>query len=223
MTVAQKLYESGKITYMRTDSPSLSDLALNSIQAYINKEFGKDFSNRKQYSSKNSNAQEAHEAIRPTYIENTNEGINRDEERLYNLIWKRTIASQMSNARLEKTTAKIDISTRKEKFIAEGEVLKFEGFLKVYLEGTDDEETEESGMLPTLTIGQTLDFKNIEARQRFTQAPARYTEASLIKKLEELGIGRPSTYAPTISTIINREYVMKGEADGKPRAYQRLE
>lgn len=223
MTVAQKLYESGKITYMRTDSPNLSDLALNSIQAYINKEFGKEFSNRKQYASKNSNAQEAHEAIRPTYIENTNEGSNRDEERLYNLIWKRTIASQMSNARLEKTIAKIDISTRKEKFIAEGEVLKFEGFLKVYLEGTDDEETEESGMLPALNIGQNLAFKSIEARQRFTQAPARYTEASLIKKLEELGIGRPSTYAPTISTIQNREYVVKGEAEGKPRAFTKLE
>ena len=223
MNVAQKLYESGKITYMRTDSPNLSDLALNSIQSYINKEFGKEFSNRKQYSTKNANAQEAHEAIRPTYIENTNEGNNRDEERLYDLIWKRTIASQMSNARLEKTVAKIDISTRKEQFIAEGEVLKFEGFLKVYIEGTDDEDTEESGMLPTLKTGQNLTYKTIEARQRFTQPPARYTEASLIKKLEELGIGRPSTYAPTISTIQNREYVVKGEAEGKPRAFRKLE
>lgn len=223
MSVAQKLYESGKITYMRTDSPNLSDLALNSIQSYINKEFGKEFSNRKQYASKNSNAQEAHEAIRPTYIENTNEGSNRDEERLYDLIWKRTIASQMSNARLEKTVAKIDISTRKEKFVAEGEVLKFEGFLKVYIEGTDDEDTEESGMLPALAVGQDLNYKSIEARQRYTQPPARYTEASLIKKLEELGIGRPSTYAPTISTIQNREYVLKGEAEGKPREYRKLE
>ena len=223
MSVAQKLYEAGKITYMRTDSPNLSDTALNSIQAYINKEFGKDYSNRKQYASKNSNAQEAHEGIRPTYIENTNEGSNRDEERLYDLIWKRTIASQMSNARLEKTIAKIDISTRKEKFNAEGEVLKFDGFLKVYIEGTDDEDTEESGMLPPLTVGQNLIYKNIEARQRFTQPPSRYTEASLIKKLEELGIGRPSTYAPTISTIQNREYVIKGEAEGKPRSYQKIE
>ncbi|HNA38481.1 MAG TPA: type I DNA topoisomerase [Chitinophagales bacterium] len=223
MSVAQKLYESGKITYMRTDSPNLSDLALNSIQSYITKEYGKEYSNRKQYASKHSNAQEAHEAIRPTYIENTNEGINRDEERLYDLIWKRTIASQMSNARLEKTVAKIDISTRKEQFIAEGEVLKFEGFLKVYLEGTDDEDTEESGILPPLSVGQNLQYNNIEARQRFTQAPARFTEASLIKKLEELGIGRPSTYAPTISTIQNREYVVKGEAEGKPREYQKLE
>lgn len=223
MNVAQKLYESGKITYMRTDSPNLSDLALNSIQSYITKEFGKEFSNRRQYSSKNSSAQEAHEAIRPTYIENTHEGINRDEERLYDLIWKRTIASQMSNAQLEKTVAKINVSTRKEKLIAEGEVLKFEGFLKVYLEGTDDEEQEETGMLPKLDIGQQLDYKSIEARQRFTQPPSRYTEASLIKKLEELGIGRPSTYAPTISTIQNREYVMKGEQEGKPREYQKIE
>jgi DNA topoisomerase-1 len=223
MSVAQKLYESGKITYMRTDSPNLSDLALNTIQSYINKEFGKEYSNRKQYASKNSSAQEAHEAIRPTYIENTNEGINRDEERLYDLIWKRTVASQMSNAKLEKTIAKIDISTRKEKFIAEGEVLKFDGFLKVYIEGTDDDEQEESGMLPPLNVGQSLTYKNIEARQRFTQPPARYTEASLIKKLEELGIGRPSTYAPTISTIQNREYVVKGDREGLPRAYQKIE
>jgi DNA topoisomerase-1 len=223
MSVAQKLYEYGKITYMRTDSPNLSEEALNSIQSYINKEFGKDYSNRKQYASKNSNAQEAHEGIRPTYIENTNEGTNRDEERLYDLIWKRTIASQMSNARLEKTVAKIDISTRKEKFVAEGEVMKFDGFLKVYIEGTDDEDTEESGMLPALSVGQQLDYKNIEARQRFTQPPSRFTEASLIKKLEELGIGRPSTYAPTISTIQNREYVLKGEAEGKPRLYQKLD
>ena len=133
MSVAQKLYEYGKITYMRTDSPNLSEEALNSIQSYINKEFGKDYSNRKQYASKNSNAQEAHEGIRPTYIENTNEGTNRDEERLYDLIWKRTIASQMSNARLEKTVAKIDISTRKEKFVAEGEVMKFDGFLTAFV------------------------------------------------------------------------------------------
>ncbi|MCA9345854.1 DNA topoisomerase I, partial [Candidatus Saccharibacteria bacterium] len=152
MQVAQKLYEAGKITYMRTDSPSLSDLALNSIQVYINKEFGKDYSNRKQYATKNASAQEAHEAIRPTYIENTSEGSNRDEEKLYQLIWKRTIASQMSNARLEKTIAKIDISNRKELFVAEGEVLKFEGFLKVYIESTDDEEEDEAGMLPALNV-----------------------------------------------------------------------
>jgi DNA topoisomerase-1 len=223
MIVAQKLYEAGKITYMRTDSPNLSELALNSINSYINKEFGNEFANKRQYSSKNSNAQEAHEAIRPTYIENTNEGSNRDEEKLYQLIWKRTIASQMSNARLEKTVARIDISNRKEIFSAEGEVLKFEGFLKVYIESTDDEEQEETGMLPALNVNQVLEYKNIEARQRFSQPPSRYTEASLIKKLEELGIGRPSTYAPTISTIQNREYVSKGEAEGKPRAYNKLE
>jgi len=223
MIVAQKLYEAGKITYMRTDSPNLSDEALGNIQGYINKEFGQQYSNRKQYASKNASAQEAHEAIRPTYVENTNEGTNRDEERLYDLIWKRTVASQMSNARLEKTVAKIDISTRKEKFNAEGEVLKFDGFLKVYLESTDDEEAEEAGMLPPLNVNQVLEYKNIEARERFTQPPSRFTEASLIKKLEELGIGRPSTYAPTISTIQNREYVIKGEAEGKPRTYQKLD
>lgn len=223
MLVAQKLYEAGKITYMRTDSPNLSELALNSINAYINKEFGKDYANKKQYSSKNSNAQEAHEAIRPTYIENTNEGSNKDEEKLYQLIWRRTIASQMSHAKLEKTVAKIDISTRKEDFVAEGEVLKFEGFLKVYTESTDEEEQEETGMLPALNVNQILEYKNIEARQRFSPPPPRYTEASLIKKLEELGIGRPSTYAPTISTIQNREYVIKGESEGKPRNYTRIE
>lgn len=223
MSVAQKLYEAGKITYMRTDSPNLSELALSTIQSYINKEFGKDYSNRKQYSAKSSNAQEAHEAIRPTYIDHTHVSGHRDEERLYELIWKRTIASQMSNAKLEKTIAKIDISNRKEKFNAEGEVLKFEGFLKVYLESSDDDEQEETGMLPPLQVGQLLDYKNIEARQRFTQAPARYTEASLIKKLEELGIGRPSTYAPTISTIQNREYVVKGDREGLPRSFQRME
>ena len=223
MSVAQKLYEAGKITYMRTDSPNLSELALNTIESYINQEFGKDYSNRKQYSAKSSNAQEAHEAIRPTYIDHTHVSGYRDEERLYELIWKRTIASQMSNAKLEKTIAKIDISNRKEKFNAEGEVLKFEGFLKVYLESSDDDEQEEAGMLPPLQVGQLLDYKNIEARQRFTQPPARYTEASLIKKLEELGIGRPSTYAPTISTIQNREYVVKGDREGLPRSFQRLE
>lgn len=223
MQVAQKLYEAGKITYMRTDSPNLSDLALNTIQAYISNSFGKDYSNRRQYATKNASAQEAHEAIRPTYIENVNEGSTRDEEKLYQLIWKRTIASQMSNAKLEKTVAKIDISNRKEQFIAEGEVLKFEGFLKVYIESTDDEDQEETGILPPLTVGQSLNFTSIEARERFSQPPARFTEASLIKKLEELGIGRPSTYAPTISTIQNREYVIRGEQEGTPRAFKKLE
>ncbi len=227
MSVAQKLYESGKITYMRTDSPNLSEMAMDSIESYVSKEFGKEYSNKKQYASKNSNAQEAHEAIRPTYIENMNEGNNSDEQKLYTLIWKRTIASQMSNAKLEKTTARIDISNRKEKFNAEGEVLKFDGFLKVYIEGTDDDEQkedgEEAGMLPPLSVGQDLSYRNIEARQRFSQPPARYTEASLIKKLEELGIGRPSTFAPTISTIQNREYVVKGEREGLPRTYRKLD
>ena len=167
--VAQKLYESGKITYMRTDSPNLSVTALDSIEAYVNKEFGKEYSNRKQYASKHSGAQEAHEAIRPTYTENTAEGTTRDEEKLYDLIWKRTVASQMSNAKLEKTIAKIDVSTRNEKFVAEGEVLKFEGFLKVYIEGTDDEDAnaEETGMLPAWLLAHIWTIKELKRARDF--------------------------------------------------------
>ncbi|MCB9033169.1 MAG: type I DNA topoisomerase [Chitinophagales bacterium] len=224
MMVAQRLYESGQITYMRTDSTSLSAMALDSIESYIKNSYGNSYSDKRQYATKNASAQEAHEAIRPTYIENVNASGSRDEEKLYQLIWKRTIASQMSKAQLERTVATIDLSNRQENFVAKGEMLKFDGFLKVYIESTDDEdeEQEDEGMLPQLSVGQTLAYKNIEARQRFTQAPARFTEASLIKKLEELGIGRPSTYAPTITTILKREYIVKGIKEGDPRNYNQL-
>ncbi|MCO5249617.1 MAG: type I DNA topoisomerase [Chitinophagales bacterium] len=218
MMVAQKLYESGKITYMRTDSTALSDLAINSAASYIQKTYGNEYSHPTQYATQSTNAQEAHEAIRPTYLENESVNGTRDEQRLYDLIWKRTISSQMSKAKVEKTTVKIDISNRHEIFMASGEVIIFPGFLKVYLESTDEElEDEDSGMLPPLAVSQNLLYRNIEARQRYSKPPARYTEASLVKKLEELGIGRPSTYAPTISTIINRGYVAKGNKEGVKR------
>ena len=218
MIVAQKLYESGKITYMRTDSTALSDLAINGAADFIRKSYGDEYSNPTQYTTKNASAQEAHEAIRPTVLANESVSGTRDEQRLYDLIWKRTIASQMSKAKVEKTTVKIEISNREEVFNANGEVIKFPGFLKVYLESTDDEnEDEDSGMLPQMLISQQLIYKDIEARQRYSKPPARYTEASLVKKLEELGIGRPSTYAPTISTIINRGYVSKGNREGTKR------
>jgi DNA topoisomerase I len=219
MSVAQKLYESGKITYMRTDSTSLSEMAMGAAAVYIKQTFGQDYSNPVQYQTKNSSAQEAHEAIRPTYLDNESVDGARDEQRLYDLIWKRTIASQMSKARLEKTNVKIDISNRSEHFAAEGEVIKFPGFLKVYLESTDDEEedAETAGMLPPLFVGQALVYNSLEARQRYANPPARFTEASLVKRLEELGIGRPSTYAPTISTIQQRGYVKKETKEGQPR------
>jgi DNA topoisomerase-1 len=219
MSVAQKLYESGKITYMRTDSTSLSEMAMGAAAAYIKQTFGQDYSNPVQYQTKNSSAQEAHEAIRPTYLDNESVDGAKDEQRLYDLIWKRTIASQMSKARLEKTNVKIDISTRTEQFVAEGEVIKFPGFLKVYLESTDDEEedTDTAGMLPPMSVGQSLVYNSLEARQRYANPPARFTEASLVKRLEELGIGRPSTYAPTISTIQQRGYVKKETKEGQPR------
>jgi DNA topoisomerase-1 len=219
MSVAQKLYESGKITYMRTDSTSLSEMAMGAAAAYIKQTFGQDYSNPVQYQTKNSSAQEAHEAIRPTYLDNESVDGAKDEQRLYDLIWKRTIASQMSKARLEKTNVKIDISTRTEQFVAEGEVIKFPGFLKVYLESTDDEEedADTAGMLPPMNVGQSLAYNSLEARQRYANPPARFTEASLVKRLEELGIGRPSTYAPTISTIQQRGYVKKETKEGQPR------
>jgi DNA topoisomerase-1 len=218
MSVAQKLYESGKITYMRTDSTSLSEQARFDAADYISKTYGTEYSNPTQYQTKNSSAQEAHEAIRPTHLDEDAAGSTRDEQRLYDLIYKRTIASQMSKAQLEKTSVKIDISNRSEIFAAEGEVIKFPGFLKVYLESTDDEEENEaSGMLPAMSVNQNLNYSSIEARQRYTQPPARYTEASLVKRLEELGIGRPSTYAPTISTIVNRGYVKKETKEGQQR------
>jgi DNA topoisomerase-1 len=214
MLLAQKLYESGKITYMRTDSVSLSDTAMEAIKNEIGKSYGDKYVQVRKYKNKNESAQEAHEAIRPTYMENHSVG-DIELNRLYELIWKRTIASQMRDAEFEKTTAKINISTNQEDLTATGEVLKFDGFLKVYLEGTDDEETDNEGesRLPDLTVGQMLPLVKMTATEKFTKHAARYTEASLVKKLEELGIGRPSTYAPTISTIVKRNYVEKKDKE----------
>ncbi|MBV9961038.1 MAG: type I DNA topoisomerase [Parafilimonas sp.] len=224
MVLAQKLYESGNITYMRTDSVALSDTALNDIHSNIGKQYGNKYLQPRKYKNKNESAQEAHEAIRPTYIENITVD-DADTKRLYELIWKRTIASQMSDAELEKTTAKISISTNKQELTAQGEVLKFDGFLKVYMEDKDDDEaTEEDteGMLPQLRVGQSLDLNEMQAIERFTRPAPRYTEASLVKKLEELGIGRPSTYAPTISTVLKRGYVEKRDKEGTLRDYRVL-
>jgi len=226
MQVAQKLYESGLITYMRTDSVNLSDTALNAAADEIISAYGDKYHQHRKYKTKSAGAQEAHEAIRPTYFNQHTIGGDGSEKRLYELIWKRAIASQMSEAQFEKTTAKISISTRKEELVANGEVMKFDGFLKVYLESNDDEEeTQQDGenaMLPPLTKGQRLALQEMSATERYSRPPARYTEASLVKKLEELGIGRPSTYAPTISTIQNRGYVVKEERDGKQRAFRVL-
>lgn len=226
MSVAQRLYEAGFITYMRTDSISLSQTAIGAIAAEIEKSFGKEYVQVRKFKSKSANAQEAHEAIRPTYIENQQVAGSREEQRLYDLIWKRTIASQMADAVLEKTTVKIGVSTMADRLmVATGEVLKFDGFLKVYLESKDDEEEEETkGMLPPLKVGQVLQLLEMSALERFTRPPARYSEASLVKKLEELGIGRPSTYAPTISRImeVNRGYVVKENREGVPRNYNIL-
>jgi len=221
MAVAQRLYEAGKITYMRTDSVNLSSMAVNTAKKVISDEFGEKYVKTRKYSTKSKGAQEAHEAIRPTFVEKqTVSGTDR-EKRLYELIWKRTVASQMSDALLEKTTINIDISNQdKKKFVANGEVLKFDGFLKVYIESSDEENDEETkGLLPPVTKGEKLDYNSIIAIQRFTHHPPRYTEASLVKKLEELGIGRPSTYAPTISTIQNRGYVVKEDRAGVERNY----
>jgi len=224
MVVAQRLYESGRITYMRTDSTNLSDFALQAAAEAIEKNFGKEYVQNRQYASKSKGAQEAHEAIRPTdMLVNDIQG-DRNEQRLYDLIRKRTLASQMADAQLEKTTANIAISSRSEQLIAKGEVIRFEGFLKVYLEDTDDEDEENTkGMLPPLKVGQALNLDHMSATERFSQHPPRYTEASLVRKLEELGIGRPSTYAPTISTIQKRGYVVKEDRDGHERAYRVLE
>lgn len=220
MLVAQKLYENGHITYMRTDSVNLSDTALEDIRNNINNQYGEKYHQARKYKNKNESAQEAHEAIRPTDMSKHHVDDN-DMNRLYDLIWKRTIASQMADAELERTTAKIDVSTHKEPFTAKGEVLRFDGFLKAYSEGTDDEDgdDEQEGMLPPLTVGQELELHEMLATERFTRPQPRYTEASLVKKLEELGIGRPSTYAPTISTVQNRGYVEKREREGTPRDY----
>lgn len=223
MRTAQQLYEQGKITYMRTDSVTLSDTALNAIKEEIEKEYGSEYSKLRQYKNKKSNAQEAHEAIRPTAINNHESAGDIDMVKLYKLIWRRTIASQMSEAELEKTTVSIEVSTNKEaKLVAEGEVLKFDGFLKVYLESTDEDEDEDAkGVLPPMSMGQKLNLNIMEATERFTRPPARYTEASLVKKLEELGIGRPSTYAPTISKIMEerRGYVTKESREGNDRSF----
>jgi DNA topoisomerase-1 len=223
MSVAQRLYEAGHITYMRTDSVNLSQLAVNTAKKVIVDEFGDKFSNTRNYTTKSKGAQEAHEAIRPTYIENRSIDGTSAEKRLYELIWKRTVASQMSDALFERTTANIEISGVAEKFVAQGEVLRFEGFLKLYIESTDDDSEEDTkGLLPSLKENQGLTCDEINAVQRFTNSPPRYTEASLVKKLEELGIGRPSTYAPTISTIQNRGYVLREDREGKEREYQVL-
>lgn len=221
MTIAQRLYEAGHITYMRTDSVNLSATAVDAAKEVIVKEFGDKYHKARAYKTKTKGAQEAHEAIRPTYLDKQKISGSSGEQRLYELIWKRTIASQMSDASLEKTTATIDISNSKSKFIASGEVLLFDGFLRVYFESSDDEGEETTkDLLPPLKAGDKLDAVEIIATERFTQRPPRYTEASLVKKLEELGIGRPSTYAPTISTILARGYVVKDDRDGVDRKYQ---
>ena len=226
MSVAQKLYESGKITYMRTDSVNLSETALNAAAQEINTAYGPKYHQLRKYKTKSAGAQEAHEAIRPTYFDQHTIDGDPSEKRLYELIWKRAIASQMSEAQFEKTTAKISISTRKEELVANGEVMKFDGFLKVYLESVDEDEDaqtdEDNAMLPPLTRDQQLALQEMTATERYSRPPARYTEASLVKKLEELGIGRPSTYAPTISTIQNRGYVVKEEREGRQRQFRVL-
>ena len=223
MSIAQRLYESGKITYMRTDSVNLSSLALNTAKAEIIAFAGEKYSKVRNYTTKAKGAQEAHEAIRPTYInEHTITG-TKQEKSLYELIWKRTVASQMADAELSKTTITIGITGSDENFVAVGEVLVFDGFLKVYMEGRDDEEEQEGmTLLPSLKAGDALTYQQIDCTERFSQRPARYTEASLVRKMEELGIGRPSTYAPTISTILNREYVVKTDREGEQRTYNVL-
>jgi DNA topoisomerase-1 len=223
MLVAQKLYEQGHITYMRTDSTNLSDDAMKASADEINSRYGKEYAQARNYTNKAKGAQEAHEAIRPTLFNVTEINVEYDQQRLYDLIWKRTVASQMAQAQTEKTIASIEISTNKEILQASGEVIIFEGFLKVYNESTDEDEDEEtSGLLPPLTIGQNLDLDEMMATERFSKPAARYSEAALVKKLEELGIGRPSTYAPTISTIQNRGYVVKGIKVGKERVVKQF-
>ncbi len=224
MTLAQRLYESGKITYMRTDSVSLSELAMNIAAKEVASAYGAEYSETRQYTTKSSSAQEAHEAIRPTDFSEKSAGSDRNQKRLYELIWKRAIASQMANARIERTTATIGISTVPQTMKATGEVITFDGFLKVYLETTDEEKEDEENkeMLPPLNIGQELSLDKMKAVERFTRPPARYTEASLVKKLEEMGIGRPSTYAPTISTIQKENNVLKEHKDGRERQYHEL-
>ncbi|MAU17512.1 MAG: DNA topoisomerase I [Muricauda sp.] len=225
MQVAQRLYEAGLITYMRTDSVNLSNEALSAAKDAIVENYGEKYSQTRKFTGKSKGAQEAHEAIRPTDMKLQSPQLERDQAKLYELIWKRTLASQMSDAQLERTNVKIKASTHNEEFTASGEVVKFDGFLKVYLEGTDDDEDggeEQEGMLPAMNVGERLQNVFIAATERFTRPPYRYSEASLVKKLEELGIGRPSTYAPTISTILNRGYVEKGTVEGTERKYVQL-
>ena len=222
MTLAQRLYESGLITYMRTDSVNLSNQAKSQAKAEIIRRFGEQYYNGKDYKNKSSNAQEAHEAIRPTDFKVQNITADYDQKRLYELIWKRTISSQMSQAKLERTTLKVGSNSYENLFIAKGEILIFDGFLKVYLESLDEEEEKVQGILPDVKIGDNLKLNSMESIQRFSRPPSRYTEASLVRKLEELGIGRPSTYAPTISTIQARGYILKGENEGIERNYKKI-
>ncbi|MCF8371704.1 MAG: type I DNA topoisomerase [Bacteroidales bacterium] len=225
MSVAQKLYESGFITYMRTDSVNLSNLAIATTKSEIEKEFGPEYSKVRNFKTKSKGAQEAHEAIRPTYMSNKTVEGSKQEQRLYELIWKRTAASQMADAQLEKTTVNISISNSQERFVASGEVLIFDGFLKLYIESTDDESEngdDSKSLIPPLSVNQILEYKRIESIEKYSQKPARFTEASLVKQLEELGIGRPSTYAPTISTVQNRGYVVKEDRPGTERNFQYL-
>ena len=223
MNMAQRLYEAGLITYMRTDSVSLSNEAQQGALKQIEKKFGEAYKKPRKYKSKSKGVQEAHEAIRPTDFSRAKVNLDYDQSRLYELIWKRAIASQMSDAKLERTQLKIVATTHSENFVAKGEVITFDGFLKVYLEGLDEEPDEQNDLLPPVKYGEELNLKSMEANQRFSRPPYRFTEASLVKKLEELGIGRPSTYAPTISTIQNRKYIEKGTSDGENRSYTQLQ
>ncbi len=220
MRIAQQLYESGKITYMRTDSVNLSSLALGMAKKEIEQNYGAEYVKTRQYHTKAKGAQEAHEAIRPTYLNQPTIKGTADERRLYELIWKRTIASQMADAQMERTNVNIGVSTNKKQFVATGEAILFDGFLKVYRESFDDTTEEDTTILPPIEVGTPLEMDKMEAQQRYTRPPFRYNEASLVKKMEELGIGRPSTYAPTISTIQKREYVTKGDVKGTPQEFQ---
>ncbi|MDR3046692.1 MAG: type I DNA topoisomerase [Bacteroidales bacterium] len=222
MMVAQQLYEAGYITYMRTDSVNISEFALNDIKNQIVNQYGEEYYKRRKYTVKSKNAQEAHEAIRPTLIQRTSVDMDASCNKLYELVWKRSIASQMSDAAIEKTTITIPVSGKTEKFLAIGEVILFQGFLKVYIESKDEEDEEIKGLLPKVEVGEKLQYASINAVQKYSQPPARYTEASLVKKMEELGIGRPSTFAPTISTVQKREYVVKESRDGKERPIKHI-
>ncbi|MDA7711360.1 type I DNA topoisomerase [Flavobacteriaceae bacterium] len=222
MTLAQRLYEAGHITYMRTDSVNLSKEAQNNIGNYIDAQYGEAYKQLRSFKTKNKGAQEAHEAIRPTNFNANQLSLEYDQARLYELIWKRTLASQMSDAKLERTQISINADQYKPQFIAKGEVIVFDGFLKVYMEGVDEEDEETQGMLPKVKVGEQLSLQNIKSVHRFTRPPYRFSEAALVKKMEELGIGRPSTYAPTISTIQNRNYIQKGTLEGEERKYMEL-